>query len=249
MHRFFVPVEATQGSEITLPDHEAHHAVNVLRLKDHERVVVLNGAGEELLCETLEVSRRAVRLHLLQRNAAKPLPTRVSLLQAVPKAKAMDFIVQKATELGAARVVPLLSERTVGHWEDDTAAHKATKWRTTAIEAAKQCGTPWLPAIESPLSVAQYLARHERFDLALIASLQPGAVHPRARFQSYDAEHHQQPRSVCIWVGPEGDFTPAEINTIRGAGALPITLGPLVLRSETAAIYCLSILSYELNAL
>jgi 16S rRNA (uracil1498-N3)-methyltransferase len=94
----------------------------------------------------------------------------------------------------------------------------------------------------------EFLLRAEIFDLSLIASLQGDARHPRERFDSFRSDRKRSPGSLCVWVGPEGDFTPAEINSIRAAGALPITLGPLVLRSETAAIYCLSFINYELQS-
>jgi 16S rRNA (uracil1498-N3)-methyltransferase len=157
----------------------------------------------------------------------------------------MDLILQKAAELGAARVVPMLSDRTVSQWDDSGATHKAAKWRTIVVEAAKQCGSPWLPRIDPLVSVPVFLAKNEPFDLTLVASLQPGAQHPRHYFHQLRHDPRPMPKSVAVWVGPEGDFTPAELNLIRASGALPITLGPLVLRAETAAIYCLSVLNYE----
>ena len=158
----------------------------------------------------------------------------------------MELIVQKATELGAHRIVPILSERTVPQVTVDSA--KIGKWAATAIESIKQCGSFWLPRVDAPLTTQAFLARGEKFDLSLIASLQGGARPPREHFDLFRAERNCPPKSVSVWVGPEGDFTPAETNAIRAAGALPITLGPLVLRSETAAIYCLSVIHYELQS-
>ena len=125
---------------------------------------------------------------------------------------------------------------------------KVAKWEATAVEAIKQCGSAWLPRVEAPLTPQAFLARCEEFDLTLIASLQGDARHPREHFDWFRAEKKRPATAVCVWVGPEGDFTPAEINEVRAAGALPITLGPLVLRSETAAIYCLSVIHYELDS-
>jgi 16S rRNA (uracil1498-N3)-methyltransferase len=93
----------------------------------------------------------------------------------------------------------------------------------------------------------EFLARPEKFDLPLIASLQPGSRHAREYFQAYQNEHRRKPESVCVWVGPEGDFTADEVREIQAAGALPISLGRLVLRVETAATFCLSILNHELQ--
>ena len=248
MHRFYLPPNQTQNATLTLTDGEAHHALHVLRLRENERVVVLDGVGHELLCEVEKIERETVRLRLIQKQMLAALPYRVTLAQAVTKAKTMDLIVQKAAELGVHRLVPVLSERSVSQIEEGSAAGKLEKWQTTMIEALKQCGSPWLPQIDAPQSPPKFLASSERFELSLVASLQNDARHPREYFQSFVHERQRLPKSVCVWVGPEGDFTPAEINAIRQSGALPISLGPLILRSETAAIYCLSVLNYELQA-
>jgi 16S rRNA (uracil1498-N3)-methyltransferase len=248
MHRFFLSPTETQHPVLTLTDGEAHHALHVLRVREGERVVVLDGAGHEFMCEVQELGREKVTLRVTQKQSLPALPYRITLAQAVTKAKTMDLIVQKATELGVHRLVPILSERSVSQIEDANVVGKLEKWHATTIEAVKQCGSPWLPQIEPPQLPQKFLSGSERFDLSLLASLQPEARHPREYFQSFLAEKQRAPRSVCIWVGPEGDFTPAEMNAIRQAGALPITLGPLILRSETAAIYCLSFLNYELQA-
>ncbi|MEW6303122.1 MAG: 16S rRNA (uracil(1498)-N(3))-methyltransferase [Verrucomicrobiota bacterium] len=247
MHRFYVP-SASHHQELTLPEREAHHAVNVLRIKEGERVVVLDGAGHEIMCQVRSCERGEVVLKVTQRHAIAPLPYELTLLQAITKGKTMDLIIQKATELGAHRIVPILSERTVAQVDAERAEHKIEKWEATAIEAIKQCGSAWLPKIETPMSTKDFLARGERFDLPLIATLQADSRHPREHFETYHAERSRRPKTIGVWVGPEGDYTPAEINAIRGSGALPITLGQLILRSETAAIYCLSVLNYEMQS-
>lgn len=248
MHRFYLPPAACQDSTLTLSARDTHHAVDVLRMRPGQRVVVLDGAGHELLCEARGVERHAVRLTVHQRSFIPPLPYQVTLLQAVPKGRTMDLIVEKATELGAHRIVPILSERTVSQVPAESAAGKVEKWRRTAIEAIKQCGSAWLPRVETPVTPAAFLTRGEQFDLQLIASLQPDGRHPREHVQDFLSERKALPATVAVWIGPEGDFTPAELNRIKAAGARPITLGSLVLRSETAAIYALSVISYELHA-
>jgi len=248
MHRFYLPPGRAHDSSLTLAAEEAHHALHVLRLKRGERVAVLDGAGHEFLCEARELGRDSVELAVVQKNSIPPLPYQITLVQAIPKGKIIESIIQKATELGVGRIVPLLSERVVTQLDEEGAQDKAAKWRLVAIEAIKQCGSPWLPQIDAPMSPKAFLARGEKFELTLIGSLQPGSRHPREYFKSFFAERRRLPQTVCIWVGPEGDFTPAEMSAAKSAGALPITLGRLVLRSETAAIYCLSVLNYELQA-
>jgi 16S rRNA (uracil1498-N3)-methyltransferase len=170
----------------------------------------------------------------------------LTLIQALPKGKVIEEIIQKATELGVARIVPLLSERVVAHLDDSKLTRRGEQWRLVAIEAIKQCGSAWLPVLDAPQTLQAFLARRDPFDLSLIASLRPGGHHPREYFDAFRAHHRRPPDSVALWVGPEGDFSEREVIEIQAAGARPITLGRLVLRSETAAVYGLSVLSYEL---
>jgi 16S rRNA (uracil1498-N3)-methyltransferase len=156
----------------------------------------------------------------------------------------LEAIIQKATELGVWRIVPLLSQRVTTHLEGDSIDHKAEKWRQTAVEAIKQCGQRWLPQVDPPTTLPRLLARRDKFDLTLVASLQEDRRHLRA----YLPAAALRPQTICLWIGPEGDFAPEEMEAIKGAGALPITLGPLILRSETAALCALSIINYELSA-
>jgi 16S rRNA (uracil1498-N3)-methyltransferase len=247
MHRFYLPPEQCREPSLLLTGREAHHAEHVVRLRRGERVIVLDGVGYEYLSEVREYDRDKVRLALLEKRFQAAPPCRVSLLQALPKGKTMEAIVQKATELGVCRIVPLLSERVVPQFERGAGRHKAEKWRQVAVEAIKQCGSPWLPEVESPMTPGEFLARAERLELSLVASLQGGRRPARDYFRAFQAERGRMPHSIAVWVGPEGDFTPAETELIKANGVLPITLGPLVLRTETAAIYCLSVLSYELQ--
>jgi 16S rRNA (uracil1498-N3)-methyltransferase len=248
MHRFYLPPEQCRGETLFLSESEARHAVQVLRLRRGERVIVLNGAGLEFLCETGESERGEVSLAILEKQALPPPPCQITLLQALPKGQIIESIIRQATELGAARIVPLLAERVVTHLRGREAAHKAEKWQRAAIEAIKQCGLAWLPKVQAPLTLQEWLARREQFELSFLASLQPGSRHPRQYFEAFGARHGRPPRTACVWVGPEGDFTAAETEAIKAAGSLPITLGPRVLRTETAATYCLSVLNYELQA-
>lgn len=247
MHRFYLSPNECKRTTLALNEREARHAVQVLRVRVGEQVTVLDGAGHELICEIENVSRKSVLLNVREKKFTPPLPYQVTLLQAIPKGKIIESIIQKATELGAARIIPLLSERVATHLDSESAADKREKWQLTAIEAIKQCGQTWLPKVEAPIAPKDFLARGEKFDLPLVASLQKGSRHAREYFEKFFAEQKRKPQSVCVWVGPEGDFSPAEIEMIISGGANPMTLGRLVLRCETAAVYCLSVLNYELN--
>ena len=245
MHRFYLAPEQFQGPVLTLTGQEAHHASRVLRVKPGDAVVVLNGVGGEFGCRIQEVNRRSVLLTVQEKRQVPPMPVQIALLQAVPRGRIMEDIIQKATELGVHRLVPLLAERSAVHLDADGVAAKVAKWRATAVEAIKQCGLPWLPTIDPPLSPGEFLARKEPFDLSLLASLQADSQHPRRVIADFQGRQPQGPKEVAVWIGPEGDFSPKEIQSIRLAGVLPVTLGSSVLRVETAALYCLSVVHYE----
>jgi 16S rRNA (uracil1498-N3)-methyltransferase len=246
MHRFYLPPEDWSGGSLALAGAEAHHCRNVLRLEPGDKVVLFDGRGRELTAEITSADAAQIRLRKLHEAQTPPLRCQITLGQAIPKGKNMDLIVQKAVEIGAAEVAPILSDRTVVRLDEESAAAKQSKWQAVAVEAAKQCGQNWLPRVQVPQTMAQFLQQPRRFDLQLIGSLQSDAVHLKKILAEYSAEHGDRPSSVLMLVGPEGDFTPAELSLARSHGCRPITLGPIVLRVETASIYCLSVLSYEL---
>jgi 16S rRNA (uracil1498-N3)-methyltransferase len=246
MHRFYVAPEHWQSDAPLLTGSEAHHCRNVLRLEPGDKVVLFDGRGHELTAEIASSDSAEIRLRKLHEAQTPPLQCQITLGQAIPKGKNMDLIVQKAVEIGAAEIAPILSDRTVVRLDEESAAARQSKWQTIAIEAAKQCGQNWLPQVHVPQTMLQFFAEQRRFDLQLIGSLQADAVHLKKILAEYSAEHGDRPSSVLMLVGPEGDFTPAELSLARSHGCRPITLGPIVLRVETASIYCLSVLSYEL---
>jgi len=233
MHRFFLP----DIQQPALSAAEAHHATHVLRLKVGDTLNVFDGRGHEAQCTIAEIVKDTVRLKLLSQSTSPALPCRITLAQAIPK-KSMDLIVQKATELGVASIIPLMSDRTLVKIDEDS--KKLDRWREIALDACKQCGNNWLPEIQSPQTAHDFLAALPKADLKLIASLQPDAKPLKAILLGPVA-------SLLILIGPEGDFTPAELSLAKSAGCLPLSLGPLVLRAETAAIYTLSILHHELQ--
>jgi 16S rRNA (uracil1498-N3)-methyltransferase len=246
MHRFYLPPERCAGEALRLDGREAHHALKVLRVKYGELVAVLDGIGNEFLCTVENCSRDAVTLSVSLKNF-KPAPAcAVTLLVAIPKGKIIEDIIQKAVELGARRIVPVFAERVVTQLDGENAEHKREKWQGVAVEAIKQCGAAWLPKIEAPVTIEHFLARKEKFDLSLVGSLQKERRHPRDVFRGFEKTNGRLPKTVGVWIGPEGDFTLDELKAVQNSGAHPVSLGSLILRVETAAVYCLSVLNYEL---
>lgn len=243
---FCTPTVAEPG-EITLSPDESHHLVAVNRARNGDTVVAFNGKGTEWICDLIQDRKNAAVLKVRFKQQLKPLPFEITLGQALPKGQFMDAIVRKATEIGAVRIVPLESERTQVHLEGDRSDRKVEKWQTAALEAAKQCGNPFVPEIAPVQNAAAFMESARGFDLKLIASLQPGAKSLKTVLAAFQSAQGRPARKALWLIGPEGDFTPAEMSISRSAGFEPITLGPLVLRCETAAAYALSILSYELQ--
>jgi 16S rRNA (uracil1498-N3)-methyltransferase len=246
--RFYIPPTLWNPDHLALDEAESHHCTDVLRLRQGDRVVVFNGAGTEVSAEiTLlskrEVGLRAVTTHTMPRPAAA-----LTLAQAVPKGKNMDLVIQKATELGAAEIVPLLSARTVVRLDDREAADKQEKWQRIAIEACKQCGQNHLPRVQRPVTLEKFFAQQPGQELLLIAAIEPEARRLKDLLEEWRAVHPGKlnPASVLVLIGPEGDFTPAEVGVAKSHGCLPMSLGPVILRTETAAIYSLSTLAHEL---
>jgi 16S rRNA (uracil1498-N3)-methyltransferase len=248
LHRFYLPPENCRDNILRLEGREAHHALRVLRLQQGDEVLVLDGAGNEFSCAVEDAARDRLSLRVKKRNFIPPLPCSITLFIGIPKGKIIESIIQKSVELGARTIAPLLTERVVTRLDKEDAEHKREQWQQVAIEAMKQSGAAYLPEIAAPGTVEDFLARKEKSDLQLVGSLQKERQHPREIFREYEKANGHSPRSAAVWIGPEGDFAPDELKAIQSSGAQPISLGSLVLRVETAAIYCLSILNYEFNS-
>ena len=246
-HRFYLAPELWTEEQPRLDMADAHHCADVLRLGVGDKVMIFDGQGHEAAAELLEVSRKHTRLSLGRRVITAKPRCAITLVQAVPKGKNMDLVIQKAVELGVSAIIPLLTERTVvrmGDKEDE--ARKQERWQSIAMEACKQCGQNWMPKIGLPCTTKEFFNTSAEADLILIASLQSDSQSIKQALSSFMAAKGVLPESVVILIGPEGDFTPAETELSLSAGAQPITLGPIILRTETAAIYCLSVLGHEL---
>lgn len=245
MRRFYLPPQEWLVPEPQLNDADTHHCAHVLRCEVGDSIVIFDGQGTEAVATIVGFEKKK-GLHATLAVGACTQTARsrcqITLAQAVPKAKNMDLIIQKAVELGAARIIPLLSERVILRCADERdALQKQERWQQIAIEACKQCGQNWLPRVEKPCSFKNFFATLSQKELLLIASLETERRSLKEVLSASPA-----PTAVTIMIGPEGDFTPAESAASKNFGFQAIHLGPIILRTETAAIYCLSVLSYEL---
>ncbi len=245
MPRFYIPPFAWNPDRLALDTAEAHHAVDVLRMKAGDRATVFNGEGAEAEVELVKAGKQGVELRRISIQKTPRLACRITLGQAIPKGKNMELILEKATELGATEIAPLLSERTIVRGTESEHERKQSKWQRVVVEACKQCGQNWVPRVARARTPKAFFESGPKYDLLLIASLQSDARPLKQVLADLGAE--KRPSSLLILIGPEGDFTPAELSLAKSHGCRPVTLGPIILRTETAALYCLSVLNHELQ--
>ncbi len=234
MPRFYLPADLWKAA--VLGGEESHHLSHVMRMKAGEMITLFDGAGNEAPALVLSSSKSQTHLRIGSvSSTSSPLP-RITLAQAVPKGKNMDWIVQKAVELGVWRIQPLVTRHTIVQ----PGGEKAEKWRRTALEACKQCGQNFLPEIAEPGPIDAWLKHNQGDGLKLIASLAKGALNFRETLLA-----HPPLESVTILIGPEGDFSEGETEAALAAGFTPVTLGDLVLRVETATLLSLAAIRYQ----
>ena len=244
MHRFYIPPSEWRphATALALGGPEAHHCHDVMRCAIGDQIIAFDGRGTQVTGTITASKKSQVDFTVETTTKTDPPPAALTLCQAIPKGKNMELVVQKATELGVRHIVPLLTENTVVKLDEKEAAKKQAKWQRIAIEACKQSGQNHLPEVATPQRLSDYLTSAEAVpgELRLIASLQPGA-RPLKEILPSDPPAHAK-----ILIGPEGDFSKAEVDQAIATGHCPMTLGPIILRTETAAIYCLSVLAHEL---
>lgn len=236
---FLLPESEVLENSITLDKRESHHLVKVFRARAGESVEVLDGRGRRYLGRITHPDAMAARIEIEQVQNIDAPKHKVTLLQALPKSKAMDLILRTATEIGVTSMQPVYSHQSDVHIPDERVPGKLEKWRATTVEASKQCGLPFLPEVLVPESLADWLRRNPRDtdELRIVASLEKGS---RLLLDALSAA--DLPSRTVLAVGPEGDFSADEYEALREAGFIPVRLGDNVLRAETAAAYMLSVI-------
>lgn len=237
--RFFVEGVHAQGDRVAFAADDAHKLRSVLRKRSGDRVEVVDSAGAAYEA-LLEISERRVTAGLeapLVRTAAEST-LQVTLAQAVPKGQKMDFVIEKATELGVHAIVPVRTARVVA---TDTSAAKLERWRRIAKSAAQQSGRTKVPPVDEIVSWEALLARFARYDRVYV----PWELAPQVPLRRVIAEDAPAMRTLLLAIGPEGGFGADEIARATEAGATVVSLGRRILRTETAALVMLSVLAYE----
>ncbi len=270
MHRLYCPSQNILSNTIIIDNKEqVHHARNVLRIKPLELVAVFDNQGNEYIASVIEIGADTVKLEIKEKRPLKDTGIKITIACAIPKKWKMDDIVDKLTQLGVERIIPLLTERVIVKIGAKNAQTKLSRWRKIAQSASEQSQRSDLVIIEPIKSFDEVIALSSGFDLKLIPCLfgsrkslrdilsSPFVLcHPResgdlkkmdSRFHGNDVikKCEAVPKSIMILIGPEGDFTPGEVAKALKAGFLAITLGDRVLRVDTAAIAVVSFI--ELN--
>lgn len=235
MRRLFVPPGRIAGETARIEGEARHYLAHVLRLAPGDELEVFDGAGTAYPARLEALTEAGALLSLGPGRRTSTAPA-ITLVQALAKGDKLDLVVQKATELGAGRIVPLQAERCVVRLPPEKGAERAGRWRRIAEEAARQCGRADVPEVEAPAELPAFLdAARARGEA--VAFLYEGET--EFRLSAWLSAHAGRP--VALVVGPEGGFTPAEIERARAAGAATVSLGSRILRTETAGFAALAV--------
>ncbi|MBI3966418.1 MAG: 16S rRNA (uracil(1498)-N(3))-methyltransferase [Chloroflexi bacterium] len=248
MHRFFVAPGAVTGGSVHLTGPQAHQVSSVLRLRTGDTIAVLDDTGFETEVELTAVTNERVEGRVVRRSLVKAEPrTKVTLFPSLLKGERFELVLQKATELGVAAIVPVLSERCVVSHLDDASA-KFNRWRRIVLEAAEQSGRGKLPPVH-PVELFDNAVK-KATGLALLPWEGERRTDLRATLREpFGVGGAGRPFSVALFVGPEGGYSEGEVKHARAANVQVVTLGSRVLRAETAAIAALTVVLYEAGEL
>jgi 16S rRNA (uracil1498-N3)-methyltransferase len=245
MPRFFVFPEQVKEGRVTITGPDVVHIVKVLRLGIGDPLTVLDGRGKVYEALIEQAGREAVICTIIKESEAKgPTAVRIALVQGLPKGDKMDLIVQKATELGVYKFVPLVCDRSVVKLLGDKPQRRAERWQRIAREAAKQCRRPDVPEVLPPVGWEEALAGMPENVNALI----PWEEENQKSLKKILGESEPQ-GDVYVFIGPEGGFTAAEVELACSHGVRPVTLGKRILRTETAGLAVLAIILYQFGDL
>ncbi len=237
MQRFFVNTRDIDQNEIVLSGNNAKHISFSLRMAPGEVIAVCDGQGNDCICEIERITSDSVyaRVTERRRNEAEP-PYRATLYQAPAKGEKMDYIIQKAVEFGVYRIVPFESSRCIAKLREGAADKKVSRWQRIAEEAAKQCGRGLIPRVAEPVSFKQAIemAKDEGVCFMCYESEEQRSIGEIERAEQYS-----------FFIGPEGGFSPAEVDLAENAGVIPVSLGRRILRCESASGFVLACLSYK----
>ncbi|HEA47014.1 MAG TPA: 16S rRNA (uracil(1498)-N(3))-methyltransferase [bacterium] len=248
MRRFFVEEKNIRENKVTIKGDEARHIAQVLRLKEKDKIKIFTGKGKEYLTEIIQSSKKEVIGKILEESRldTEP-PIEITLVQGIPKSDKMDFIVQKVTELGVKKIIPVITQRTVVKLNEEKSRARRNRWQRIALEAAKQSGRAIIPAVKEVISFIQALDNLNRESLNLIPWEEETSTSLKQVLKRHTSHIPHSTSHITVFIGPEGGFTSEEVEAAKEKGAIPVSLGPRLLRTETAGLVTLTVILYELG--
>lgn len=244
MHRFFIEGGSIDNNKIYITGDDVKHIGKVLRLKAGDIISVCDEEGFEYICSILSVGRIEVICNIVEKHksAAEP-PVVIDLYQGLPKSSKMDLIVQKCVELGINSITPVDTARVVVDTENSNgAAGRIARWQRISEEAAKQSGRGKIPEVKNIVTFSEAIRNLQNYDIMLIPYEKEFSMGLKQILREKNNVN-----SIAVFIGPEGGFSDDEIELAKEKGIVPVTLGPRILRTETAGFTCLSIIMYELG--
>ena len=239
---YFIQSQSIQNDVIILTGDLAHHLRDVLRCRPGETLDLADEKRNRYRVSVDQITKQLIRAKILKKDVPRSQPAfTVILAQAVLKGKKMDWVIQKATELGVTTLIPVVTERTIARPRSERESHQTDRWQAIAQEAAQQCGRLATPSVQSTVTLDSLLKNPPESSLKLV-------LWEAEQGQSLKSALHnlKDKKSISILIGPEGGFPPQEIEKTRKAGWVSVSLGPRILRAETAGMAVLAILEYEL---
>ncbi|ARF67174.1 16S rRNA (uracil(1498)-N(3))-methyltransferase [Paenibacillus larvae subsp. pulvifaciens] len=248
MQRYFIPKEQFGSTSVRIEGDDAHHLVRVMRAQAGNKIIVSDGLSREALAQITEVDKAVVTAAIIEERPMTAEPRiQVWVAQSLPKADKMETVIQKGTEIGAARFLPFVSERTVVQYDAKKETKRTQRWQKIAKEAAEQAHRNRIPVVEGVHSWKQILEQTARMDAAWICYEKEDSLQIRDALFQADAlkRNDDKPVRIMLIVGPEGGFTEKEIEQAEESGCRSIGLGTRILRTETAAMVGLTCILYE----
>lgn len=243
MHKFFVMPKNIIGNKATIEGDDVKHIYKVLRLEEGDEVVINNSEGKEFLGRIADVNKSFVTVDIVEAmEINNESDLKVDLYQGLPKSAKMDYIVQKGTEMGINKFTPIITERVIVKSELGE-FKKTDRWRRIALEACKQSKRTLIPEVNEPIEFEDLLNQLKMYDIIVV----PYENQEGFGIKKMCKELQKEIKTAAVVIGPEGGFEESEIESLKEIGAYIVTLGPRILRTETAGVVTATILQYELG--
>ncbi len=238
MHHFFVASQAVEKDRVTITGPDVNHIRNALRMRQGESLLISDGEGNDYCCQISSIESGLVEARIVERRESRELPVRLYLFQGLPKSDKMELIIQKAVELGVYEIIPVITKNVVVKLDAKKEKSRLERWQAISESAAKQSGRSRIPRVEKVLPLKEALKKAAGFDRILIPYENQSGMDTMKRALE---EANQESRSIAVFIGPEGGFDESEILLAKEQGAVPVSLGRRILRTETAGLAILSL--------